>query len=65
MANIELGRQKRETQEEGVRETDHSASSDEPDACCYADHRKGNGKRRERECRVETSGGGGEVWTPT
>lgn len=34
---------------EGVRATDHSPSSDEPDACCYADHREGNGKRRQRE----------------
>lgn len=49
MAATELGRQKRETQGEGVRETDHSAFSDEPDACCYADHREGNGKRRESE----------------
>lgn len=30
-------------------ETDHSAFSYESDACCYADHREGNGKRRERE----------------
>lgn len=63
LANIELGRQRRETWGEGVRETDHSAFSDEPDACCYADHREGNGKRRERESRVETSRGG-KVWTP-
>ena len=61
MANIELGRQKGETQGEGVRETDHSAISDEPDACCYADHREGNGKEegeRERERERERESGG-------
>lgn len=29
------------------------------DACCYADHREGNGKKGETE-----RGGEGEVWTP-
>lgn len=37
--------------------TQHSAISDEPDACCYADHRELNGERRARRR-------GGEVWTP-
>lgn len=41
--------------------THHSASSDEPDACCYADRRVQNGKRRER---VEGRRKGGKVWPP-
>lgn len=43
--------------------TDHSAVSDEPDACCYADH--GEGKWRERRVeRAESRRRGGEAWTP-
>lgn len=57
-----LGRPRRDnTERERVRATHHSASSDEPDACCYADRRAQTGKRRER---VEARRKGGKVWPP-
>lgn len=49
-----LANRVREVEERGrgrerVGEKDHSAISDEPGACCYADHREGDGERREEE----------------
>lgn len=54
LANAELERQKRgNTEGERVRETHHSAFSDEPDACCYADRRAGKRRKRERSREKE------------
>lgn len=53
-------RNRSQRQREGVRETHHSAISDEPDACCYADRSQGNGKRREPRAGRR----GGEARTP-
>lgn len=55
-ANPELGEKRKEIQGEGVRERNHRAISDEPDACCYADHREGNREGGREKEKVERRG---------
>lgn len=48
MASEEFKEAEKRQGREKVGAARHRASSDEPDACCYADRRAQNGKRRER-----------------